>query len=135
MVDGICQSSLVQPGHQTVSDPSHSVRTLWSRSEQMQSMQPCQRDIAISLLSKSPCHVFEKALAFCNSADTHTLANELLTDQERFIKLAVHECGMHVVIAVTKLNKEFAARAKSFLLAELDQVKASKYGKRVLDEM
>lgn len=80
-------------------------------------------------------YVVEKALALCKAQDTHAMASALLSDPERFLMLAVHECGTHVVKAVLKLHGECAEKAKELLVAEVDRVKSSKYGKRLLDEV
>jgi len=85
--------------------------------------------------NRNASYVVEKALAWCEARDTHAIASELLTDPQRFLVLATHECGIHVVKAVMKLHVDCAEKAKELLLAEVDQVKSSKYGKRLLDEM
>jgi len=80
-------------------------------------------------------YVVEKALVLCTAEDTHAIASELLSDPERFLMLAVHECGVHVVKAVMKYHADCAQKAKELLLSESNRVKSSKYGKRLLDEM
>lgn len=87
--------------------------------------------------AKNRCasYVIEKALTFCSPKDTHAMVSELLTDPERLLALAVHECGMHVLKAVVQSRTGCAQKARELLLAEVDHVKSSKYGKRLLDEM
>lgn len=85
--------------------------------------------------NRNASYVVEKALCLCSAADTHALASELLSDPARFLTLAVHECGCHVVKAVLKSHAECAQQARELLLAKVAQVRASKYGKQLLDEM
>jgi len=59
----------------------------------------------------------------------------LLTDSKQFLALADHECGMHVVRAIIRSNTEIVQRAKGLLLTNIQQMKSSKYGKRLLDEV
>jgi hypothetical protein len=80
-------------------------------------------------------YVVEKALALCNPQDTHPLASELLGDYEKFITLAVHECGTHVVRAVMRLNADFKRKAEDLLCADVSRSKSTKYGKRLFDDM
>jgi len=87
--------------------------------------------------AKNRCasYVLEKAITFCSTPDCIAIASGLMTDPERFLMLAMHECGMHVVKAVIESRTELAQRARELLLAEAARVQSSKYGKRVLEEM
>jgi len=85
--------------------------------------------------NRNASYVVEKAFTSCMASDTHAIATELLSDPQCFLTLAVHECGTHVVKAVVNLHGDCASKAKKLLLANVDRVKSSKYGKRLLDEM
>jgi len=87
--------------------------------------------------AKNRCasYVVEKAVTFCSTPDTIAIVSELVADPERFLTLATHECGMHVVRAVMKSRTDLVQTAKELLLAEVVRVKSSKYGKRLLEEM
>merc|ERR1712137_719146 len=87
--------------------------------------------------AKNRCasYVIEKALRLCKPEDSRAMVVELLADPRSFCALAIHECGMHVVKAVLKSNTGGAEKAKEILLEEVAQVKSSKYGKRLLDEL
>jgi len=85
--------------------------------------------------NRNASYVVEKALRSCMPSDTHAIAAELLADSEGFLSLAVHECGTHVVTAVMNLHGNCASKAKKLLLTDVDRVRSSKYGKRLLDEM
>jgi len=80
-------------------------------------------------------YVVEKALLFCPTQDTHAMVSGLLDDSERFLMLAVHECGTHVVKAIIKMHGDCAAKAKELLLREVNRLESSKFGKRLLDEL
>jgi pumilio RNA-binding family len=80
-------------------------------------------------------YVVEKALSLCRAEDVAAIASELMRDAERFLTLAVHECGMHVVKAVLRLRGSCAEKALRLLMANVDQLKSSKHGQRLLDEM
>lgn len=87
--------------------------------------------------AKNRCasYVVEAALRLCSKEDTRAIACELLVDSERFITLAMHECGMHVVQAVVQSCTDCAQKARELLLAEAQRVTTSKHGKRLLEEM
>lgn len=87
--------------------------------------------------AKNRCasYVLEKALMFCSDADKEAIASELLVDADKFLQLAVHECGMHALKAVVQSRTEYAQKAKALLLANADSVNTSKFGKRLLEEM
>jgi len=86
--------------------------------------------------AKNRCasYVVEKSLALCSAADSWAIASDLLADPEQFLMLAMHECGMHVVRAVMQSHSACAQKTKDILLANVDRMKSSKYGKRLLDE-
>jgi len=85
--------------------------------------------------NRNASYVVEKALCLCSAEDTHAIASELLSDPARFLMLAVHECGCHVVKAVLRSHEDCAQQARELLLAKVAHVRASKYGKQLLDEM
>jgi len=85
--------------------------------------------------NRNASYVVEKALCLCSAGDTHAIASELLSDPARFLMLAVHECGCHVVKAVLRSHEDCAQQARELLLAKVAHVRASKYGKQLLDEM
>lgn len=89
-----------------------------------------------SYYAKNRCasYVLEKALSSCTISDAYAISSALLTDSEQLLMLADHECGMHVVRAIVRSNTDSAQRAKGLLLKDLERMKSSKYGKRVLDE-
>lgn len=80
-------------------------------------------------------YVVEKALSLCEAADRHAMVSELLSEPERFLALAVHECGTHVAKAVMTSHADCTHKAKKLLVTEVSRVKSSKYGKRLLDEL
>jgi len=85
--------------------------------------------------NRNASYVVEKALCLCSAEDTHAIASELLSDPARFLMLAVHECGCHIVKAVLRSHEDCAQQARELLLAKGAHVRASKYGKQLLDEM
>jgi hypothetical protein len=80
-------------------------------------------------------YVVEKAIIICKAPDVHAMASELLKDHERFLVLAVHECGTHVVKAVLKSPVAPRDEAKDLISENAEKLRASKYGKRLLEEM
>lgn len=85
--------------------------------------------------NRNASYVVEKALCLCNAADACAIASELLSDPARFLMLAVHECGCHVVKAVLRLQEDCSQQARDLLLTKIAQVQTSKYGKQLWDEM
>jgi len=85
--------------------------------------------------NRNASYVVERALVFCDDSDRGAVAEELLVDSERFLTLATHECGSHVAKAVLSLGGEAASRAKELLDNSAGRVRASKYGKRVMDDI
>jgi len=88
--------------------------------------------------NRNASYVVERALVFCSAADRKAITSELLADPERFLVLATHECGSHVAKAVLSLNGDAARlvrQAKELLLQSASRVSASKYGKRIMDDM
>jgi len=87
--------------------------------------------------AKNRCasYVLEKALSLCSGHDIGTIVSALVADQKQFLSLAVHECGIHVVRAAIKSSSEDAEKARNMLLEDVQQIKSSKYGKRLLDEI
>jgi len=88
---------------------------------------------------RSASYTVENAFVFCSLNDKETLANELLADPARFLDLAAHDAGSHVVRALlrmeTRQGAEHVDRAKRILLAESDRLQGAKYGQRLLDEL
>lgn len=81
-------------------------------------------------------YVFEKALAMCNADDVSMMVASLLVDRAQFLALAGHECGMHVArAAVMNPSVEGAAEARTILVEDAGNIEASKYGKRLLEEI
>jgi len=87
--------------------------------------------------AKNRCasYVVEKALSLCSASDTHAIVSALMADSKQFLMLAVHECGVHVVQALMRSNTEPVHKAKELLLEDVQNIKASKYGKRLLEEV
>lgn len=87
--------------------------------------------------AKNRCasYVIEKALIFCSEPDKRAIASELLGEPEKFLTLAVHECGMHALKAVMRSQTEYALKGRQMLVADIDSVKSSKFGKRLLEDM
>lgn len=80
-------------------------------------------------------YVVEKALMLSNRLDAMAISSELLDDPAHFRALAVHECGVHVVRAVIRLSEDCAKKAGELLRQDLEVVKSTKYGKRLLEEV
>jgi len=83
---------------------------------------------------RSASYVVEKALGVCGTQDTWAIASDLLSDPQRFLVLTAHECGIHVVRAAMRSHRECALKAKELLLADVDRVTSSKYGKCLIVE-
>jgi hypothetical protein len=79
--------------------------------------------------------VLEKALAFCSEKDRDMLAAELVRHPKTLPQLADSEFGCYVVRALLKLPSEPAQTAQAHLRRASGQLHASKYGKRVLNEL
>jgi len=85
--------------------------------------------------NRNASYVVERALVHCDVSDREAIAAELLADSERFLTLATHECGSHVAKAVLTLGGEAARQAKELLEQSAGRVRASKYGKRLMDDI
>jgi len=87
---------------------------------------------------RSASYIVENAFSFCDDRDKHTLANELLAESGRFIELAMHDAGSHVVRALLRTESgqtdEHVRRAKCILKEASARLQTSKYGQRVLDD-
>lgn len=94
-----------------------------------------QKDVFNNAKNRNASYVVERALILCSVADKDAIVSALVRDSERFLMLATHECGCHVVKAAIKTCGERAQQAKDIILAESDRIQTSKYGKRVLDEI
>jgi len=94
-----------------------------------------QNNIFYYAKNRCASYVLEKALTLCSISDACTIVSALLVDPKEFFALAVHECGTHVVRAVLRSNTEEVAKARDLLLKDTQQMKSSKYGKRLLDEV
>jgi hypothetical protein len=85
--------------------------------------------------SRNASYVIEKAMIYCALEDRNAIASELLNSPERFLMLATHECGSHVVKSLLRARISMSEQAKALLLTTVNKLKASKYGKKVLEEM
>jgi pumilio RNA-binding family len=79
--------------------------------------------------------VLEKALAFCSEKDRDMLAIELVRRPRTIPQLADSQFGCYVVRALLKLPSEPAQMAQAHLRQAFGQLKGSKFGRRVLDEL
>jgi len=96
-----------------------------------------RNDLFRNAKSRYASYVVEEAIKKCSSIDGETLAAELVSDSDEFVKLAIHECGNHVVRAVLMLLSlgSFAENARNLLLSRVSELQSSKYGQRLLEEM
>lgn len=87
--------------------------------------------------AKNRCasYVLEKALGLCSGQDVGIIVSALFADPKQFLALALHECGMHVVRAAIRSSSKHAQMARDMLLEDVQHIKSSKYGKRLLDEI
>jgi pumilio RNA-binding family len=87
---------------------------------------------------RSASYIVEGALSFCDPHDKEALASELLADSARFVDLATHDAGCHVVRALLRLDSERSdgqvRRAKCILQDASGRLQESRYGQRLLDE-
>jgi pumilio RNA-binding family len=110
-------------------------------SEQRHRVADALRDSVVSYARKrSASYTVENALRFCTARDKDALAKELLADPERFVELAAHDAGSHVVQALLRIDtmgqgNEYVERAKRILQERTDWLKASKYGQRLIAEL
>jgi len=106
-----------------------------SASHKQRIAQTIRKNIFHHAKNRCASYVVEKSLALCSAADSHAIASDLLADPEQFLMLAMHECGMHVVKAVTQTHSACVQKTQDLLLANVGRVKSSKYGKRLLDDL
>jgi len=86
---------------------------------------------------RSASYIVENIFFFCDPQEKESLADELLADSERFLELAMHDAGSHVVGAMLRVRPGqalYVLRAQRILQAGSDRLRASKYGRRLLDE-
>jgi len=93
------------------------------------------RDVVHNSRNRNASYVVERALSYCSLEDRRALGAELLNAGERFIALAMHDCGSHVVKALLRSQTEHAQAARRILQSEASKLNESKYGKRVLEEI
>lgn len=84
---------------------------------------------------RNASYVIEKALVFCSMPDACALASQILTDPDRLLMLAVHECGCHVVKAALKLQADCSGKAKAVIRDNASMLTSTKHGQRLFDEL
>lgn len=77
-------------------------------------------------------HVVEAALQHASLEDRRVLASELLRDREQLMSLASNQFGRHIVRSLLALPDGLKQEALDILLPMQRQLKASRYGKSVL---
>jgi len=80
-------------------------------------------------------HVVEAALRHASLEDQQVLAKELLGNKEQLLVLAANQFGRHVVRALLLLPGALRKEAFEALHPMEDQLKASRYGKSVLQSL
>lgn len=81
-------------------------------------------------------HVIEKLLTFGGPTAIDRIGTALLQDEANFLRLIQHESGMHVaktlVLARNVTHNSAAGEAKRFILQRANELKATKFGARLL---
>jgi len=80
-------------------------------------------------------HVVEATLKYASLEDQQVLAKELLGNKEQLMVLAANQFGRHVVRALLALPGALKKEAFDVLHPMEDQLKASRYGKSVLQSL
>lgn len=80
------------------------------------------------------CCIVEKALVQCATAEVHSIAEELLSNQEHIVELAKRENSARVVKAMLHISDAIAARVSRCLLASAAQIQAqdTRFGRQLL---
>lgn len=102
-----------------------------------------RRQIARALCSGAQRHakhrhssfVIEKAIAHCDEHARAVLTSELLQRPENVVDLARHQFGRHVVSQLVRVPGDCSQQALRNLRAGLPQVKTSKHGRRLIEEL
>merc|ERR1712046_376573 len=77
--------------------------------------------------NRNASYIVEKAIVLCSPDNVHGIVSKLLNNPEKLIKLAMHECGCHVVAAVVRLHSPFAQQLEAILGAAAERVKSTKH--------
>jgi hypothetical protein len=102
-----------------------------------------RRRIANALCSGAQRHakhrhssfVIEKAIAHCDENARAVLTSELLQRPENVVDLARHQFGRHVVSQLVRSPGDCSQKALHNLRTGLAQVKTSKHGRRLIEEL
>lgn len=92
-------------------------------------------DLVGNAESKRGSRVVEAALQLCSPEDRKILASELLGSTERLRGLAEGQFGCHVVKALLRMPGEHRRRTISLLRPSESKLRASRYGKFVVQTM
>lgn len=92
-------------------------------------------DLLRNSRNRNSSYVVEKALTHCDPEERAAMASELLSSPDEVLQLAQCQFGSYVVKALARLPDEFADTTIAFLLQEAPRIAASKYGKRLLEDL
>jgi hypothetical protein len=106
-----------------------------SRNHQRTIARAARNDIFRNAKSRYASYVVEQVLKRNDLPEGDALAADLVGDPENFLALACHECGSHVIKALLKSRGRFADHAKEMVHARIAEIRASRYGQRLLDEI
>jgi len=106
-----------------------------SRNHQQTIARAARNDIFRNAKSRYASYVVEQVLKRNDLPEGDALASDLVGDLENFLALACHECGSHVIKALLKSRGRFADHAKEMMHARIAEIRASRYGQRLLDEI
>jgi len=92
-----------------------------------------RNDLFRNAKSRYASYIVEDALKSCCIAERDTIAADLLSDSDEFVKLAMHESGCHVAKAVVMSSGSFADIARHLLISRASELQSAKYGQRLLE--
>jgi pumilio RNA-binding family len=106
-----------------------------TRSQKETITRAIRNDVFRNAKCRYASYVVEQVLTHNEMPERDGLAADLVGDPESFLATACHECGCHVIKALTKSRGSSAARGKELLLDGIAQVRASRHGQRLLEEI
>lgn len=88
-----------------------------------------------SVRNRNASYVIEKALLFCDDGDRRAMASELLAHSENILVMARCQVGCYVIKTLLQMPTEHAELARRYVEKEAAQLRTSRYGKRLLDDL
>lgn len=85
--------------------------------------------------NRSASYVVQRALDTCAAAERDVMAEELLGKPQNIPALARSQYGCHVVKSLLKLGGTHERRARQQLELVKEELRADKYGSRLLEEL